>query len=83
MITEKRYVVHNDAPDPGKELYNGHRVIKIWEYDVENDQVIPGTDKMIVDGGVDLSKKPIWIEAPHIYKKNGKLLPDVCRRRHR
>ena len=67
----KAYVVHNDAPDRGKELYNGHRVIKIWEYDVENDQVIAGTDKIIVDGGVDISKKPIWIEAPHIYKKNG------------
>ncbi|MCW0483270.1 glycoside hydrolase family 43 protein [Gaoshiqia sediminis] len=68
----KAYVVHNDAPDQGKELYNGHRVIKIWDYDVENDQVIAGTDKIIVDGGVDLSEKPIWIEAPHIYKKNGK-----------
>lgn len=68
----KAYVVHNDAPDKGKELYNGHRVIKIWEYDIENDKVIPGTDKIIVDGGVDLSKKPIWIEAPHIYKKNGR-----------
>ena len=68
----KGYVVHNDAPDRGKELYNGHRVIKIWEYDVENDKIIPGTDKIIVDGGVDLAKKPIWIEAPHIYKKDGK-----------
>ncbi|KRD12381.1 glycoside hydrolase [Flavobacterium sp. Root901] len=68
----KGYVVHNDAPDKGKELYNGHRVIKVWEYDTENDKVIPGTDKIIVDGGVDLSKKPIWIEAPHLYKKNGK-----------
>lgn len=67
----KGYVVHNDAPDKGKELYNGHRVIKIWDYDVENDKVIPGTDKIIVDGGVDLSKKPIWIEAPHLYKKDG------------
>ena len=67
----KAYVVHNDAPYRGKELYNGHRVIKIWEYDVENDQVIAGTDKIIVDGGVDISRKPIWIEAPHIYKKNG------------
>lgn len=66
----KGYVVHNDAPDNGKELYNGHRVIKVWEYDLEKDQVIPGTDKIIVDGGVDLSKKPIWIEAPHLYKKN-------------
>ena len=66
------FVVHNDAPDKGKELYNGHRVIKIWEYDVENDRVVPGTAKIIVDGGVDITKKPIWIEAPHIYKKNGK-----------
>ncbi|BDU26163.1 glycoside hydrolase 43 family protein [Flavobacterium sp. GSB-24] len=66
----KGYVVHNDAPDKGKELYSGHRVIKVWEYDLEKDQVIPGTDKIIVDGGVDLSKKPIWIEAPHLYKKD-------------
>jgi alpha-N-arabinofuranosidase len=68
----KAYIIHNDAPDKGKELYNGHRVIKIWEYDVTTDKIIPGTDKIIVDGGVDLSKKPIWIEAPHIYKKDGK-----------
>ena len=68
----KGYIVHNDAPDQGKELYNGHRVIKIWEYDVENDKIIPGTDKIIVDGGTDLAKKPIWIEAPHLYKKDGK-----------
>jgi len=68
----KAFIIHNDAPDKGKELYNGHRVIKIWEYDVENDKIIPGTDKIIVDGGVDLSKKPIWIEAPHIYKKDGR-----------
>lgn len=67
----KAYIVHNDAPDSGKELYNGHRVIKIWEYDIEKDQIIQGTDKIIVDGGVDLSKKPIWIEAPHLYKKDG------------
>ncbi|WP_200978097.1 glycoside hydrolase family 43 protein [Echinicola sp. 20G] len=68
----KAYVVHNDAPTQGEELYNGHRVIKVWEYDLEKDQVIAGTDKLIVNGGVDLSKKPIWIEAPHIYKKDGK-----------
>jgi alpha-N-arabinofuranosidase len=67
----KGYIVHNDAPDKGQERYNGHRVIKIWEYDVESDKVIPGTDQIIVDGGVDITEKPIWIEAPHIYKKNG------------
>lgn len=68
----KAYLVHNDAPDNGKELYSGHRVIKQWEYDVENDRVIPGTDRIIVNGGVDISQKPIWIEGPHLYKKNGR-----------
>lgn len=34
--------------------------------------MVPGSDKIIVNGGVDLSQKPIWIEGPHIYKKNGK-----------
>lgn len=68
----KAYVVHNDAPAKGEELYNGHRVIKIWEYDLEKDQVIPGTDKVIVNGGTDITKKPIWIEGPHLYKKNGR-----------
>lgn len=63
------YVVHNDAPEEA--LYQGHRVIKVWEYNTEKDEVIPGTDKVIVNGGVDLAKQPIWIEAPHLYKKNG------------
>ncbi|MDR1004674.1 MAG: glycoside hydrolase family 43 protein [Prevotellaceae bacterium] len=67
----KAYIVHNDAPASGETLYEGHRVIKVWEYDVEKDQVIAGTDKVIVNGGVDISKQPIWIEAPHIYKKDG------------
>lgn len=68
----KAYLVHNDAPPKGKALYDGHRVIKIWEYDLATDAVIPGTDKIIVDGGVDIRQKPIWIEGPHIYKKNGR-----------
>lgn len=68
----KAYLVHNDAPDRGTEQYEGHRVIKIWDYDVENDCVVPGTDKIIVNGGTDIKKKPIWIEGPHIYKKNGR-----------
>jgi xylan 1,4-beta-xylosidase len=68
----KAYLVHNDAPPPGKALYSGHRVIKQWEYDLEKDEVVAGTDKIIVDGGVDISQKPIWIEGPHIYKKSGR-----------
>ncbi len=68
----KAYVVHNDAPDQGKEQYEGHRVIKVWDYDLQSDNVIAGTDKIIVDGGVDINQQPIWIEAPHIYKRNDK-----------
>ena len=67
----KAYVVHNDAPPAGKELYNGHRVIKIWEYDLATDKIVSGSDKIIVDGGTDITQKPIWIEGPHLYKKNG------------
>ncbi|MDR0799084.1 MAG: glycoside hydrolase family 43 protein, partial [Dysgonamonadaceae bacterium] len=66
----KAYLVHNDAP--AQALYEGHRVIKIWEYDTENDRVISGTDQVIVDGGTDIAQKPIWIEGPHLYKKNGR-----------
>ena len=68
----KAYIVHNDAPPKGTEQYNGHRVIKMWDYDLEKDQVVAGSDKIIVNGGVDLSQKPIWIEGPHLYKKDGK-----------
>ena len=68
----KAYIVHNDAPPQGTEQYQGHRVIKMWDYDLEKDQVVPGSDKIIVNGGVDLSQKPIWIEGPHIYKYKGK-----------
>ena len=64
-------MVHNDAPAQGEERYSGHRVIKIWDYDVENDKVVPGTDRIIVNGGVNIEEKPIWIEAPHIYFENG------------
>lgn len=68
----KAYIVHNDAPPKGTEQYNGHRVIKMWDYDLEKDQVVAGSDRIIVNGGVDLSQKPIWIEGPHLYKYKGK-----------
>ncbi|WP_265130358.1 glycoside hydrolase family 43 protein [Chryseobacterium oranimense] len=68
----KAYIVHNDAPPKGTEQYQGHRVIKMWDYDLEKDQVVAGSDRIIVNGGVDLSQKPIWIEGPHLYKYKGK-----------
>ncbi|OJV20474.1 MAG: glycoside hydrolase 43 family protein [Dyadobacter sp. 50-39] len=66
----KAYIVYNsDAPDR-KPLYSGHRTIRIYEFDPKNLKVI-GEEKQLVNGGVDLSQKPVWIEAPHIMKRFG------------
>ena len=62
------WVVNNDDPD-GQPLYQGHRAVRIQEYDSAAKKMI-GPRKVIVNGGVDLSKKPIWIEGPHLYKRN-------------
>jgi xylan 1,4-beta-xylosidase len=66
----KAYIIYNsDAPNH-KPLYPGHRTIRMYEMDLVTSKVI-GEEKQLVNGGVDLSKKPVWIEAPHILKRNG------------
>jgi xylan 1,4-beta-xylosidase len=64
------YIVHNGNPPDNEPLYQGHRAIWLWEYDLEKQAVI-GEGRIIVNGGVDLSKEPIWIEGPHLLKKDG------------
>lgn len=66
----KVYISHNGEA-PGEALYEGHRAIWMWQYDPVKKAVLPDSKKLLVNGGVDLSTKPIWIEAPHIYKYNG------------
>ena len=66
----KVYIAHNGEPE-GTALYEGHRAIWLWEYDLEKEEVVKNSGRVIVNGGVDLSQQPIWIEAPHIYKING------------
>ena len=65
------YIVNNDDAPGGKPEYDGHRTIRIVEYDVENDCTI-GERRIIVNKGVDPAAKPIWIEGPHLYKIDGK-----------
>ena len=67
----KAYIVNNDDAPDGKPEYDGHRTIRIVEYDTKNDCTV-GERKIIINKGVDPSKKPIWIEGPHLYKINGK-----------
>lgn len=66
----KAYIVNNDAPE-GPAEYDGHRAIKVREFDVNSDKTV-GPTKVIVNKGVHPEDKPIWIEGPHMYKINGK-----------
>jgi len=65
----KVYILNN-GPPVEKPRYDGHRAIWMQEYDMAARKLV-GRRTVIVNGGVDLAKKPIWIEAPHIFKRNG------------
>jgi alpha-N-arabinofuranosidase len=67
---DKAYIIYNsDAPE-NKPLYSGHRTIRMYEFDPVNLKVV-GEERILVNGGVDISKKPVWIEGPHFLKKDG------------
>jgi alpha-N-arabinofuranosidase len=66
---DKLHVVYNNAPE-GQPRYDGHRAIWIAELDPRTLQ-FAGKPKVLVDGGVAPGKRPIWIEGPHIFRKDG------------
>lgn len=66
----KAYIVYNSIPPQNKSLWNGHRTIRMYEFDYKNLKVV-GEEKLLVNGGTDTSKHPVWIEGPHIYQKDG------------
>ena len=76
----RAYVLNNGPPE-GTPRYNGHRAIWIQEFERATLQ-LQGPRKVLVDGGVEPSKNPIWIEGPHIYKRAGLVLLELRRRRH-
>jgi alpha-N-arabinofuranosidase len=66
---DRAYIVNNRAPaEPPR--YDGHRAIWIQEFDWRTGKMV-GESTQLVNGGVDISKKPVWIEGPHIFKKDG------------
>jgi alpha-N-arabinofuranosidase len=67
---DSAYILYNGAPLDNKPLYDGHRGIRMYTFDPVKLKVT-GEEKLLVNGGVDLSKKPIWIEGPHLMKANG------------
>lgn len=65
--------VINNGPPPETPRYDGHRAIWIQELDLATLRMV-GPRTVLVNGGVDLSTRPIWIEAPHIFKVDGRYL---------
>lgn len=63
----KTYLVGNDAPAE-KPRYDGHRAIWVQEFDPASLSV-KGERTLLVNGGVDISAKPSWIEGPHIFRR--------------
>jgi xylan 1,4-beta-xylosidase len=66
----RAWMINNGNPPDNKPLYQGHRAIWIQEFDIAA-QKLTGPRSIIVNGGVDLAKKPVWIEGPHLYKRGG------------
>ncbi len=66
----KSYLVYNSEAPNNESLYSGHRTIRMIEFDKENLKTI-GENRILVNGGVDISTQPVWAEGPRIYKLNG------------
>jgi alpha-N-arabinofuranosidase len=66
----KAYIVFNSIPPNNISLHDGHRTIRMFEFDAQNLKVT-GEEKLLINGGTDMSKKPVWIEGPHLFQKDG------------
>jgi len=66
----KVYITHNGPPPNNISVHDGHRAIYMFQYDLARQKVI-GESQLVINGGTDMAIKPVWIEAPHVIKKNG------------
>ena len=60
----------NNGPPVGTPRYDGHRAIWIQQFDPDALKMV-GPRTLLVDGGADPTENPIWIEGPHIVRKDG------------
>ncbi len=66
---DRAFIVNNRAPaEPPR--YDGHRALWVQEFDWRAGRMI-GESTQLVNGGVDLATQPVWIEGPHLLKKDG------------
>lgn len=66
----KAYIVNNDDAPDGKPEYDGHRTVRVVEFDIESEKCV-GERKIVVNKGWRPQDKPIWCEGPHIYNVDG------------
>jgi xylan 1,4-beta-xylosidase len=67
---DRAYITYNSIPPNNITVHGGHRTIRMNEFDIKTLKVI-SENKIIVNGGTDMAKKPVWIEGPHLFKKDG------------
>lgn len=65
----RAYLLNNGEPE-GTPRYDGHRAIWMQEIDLARNQPV-GPRRVLLDGGVDPARNPIWIEGPHLFKHGG------------
>lgn len=60
----------NNGPPEGKPRYDGHRAIWIQRFDTASLKPA-GARRVVIDGGAHPADRPIWIEGPHLFRKQG------------
>lgn len=63
------WIVNNGPPQVASR-YEGHRAIWIQRFDPKTLK-LSGPRTVLLDGGIHPEEKPIWIEGPHIFRKDG------------
>lgn len=63
------WIVNNGAPE-GTPRYDGHRAIWAQRFDAKT-MTATGPRTVLIDGGIRPQDRPVWIEGPHIFKRDG------------
>jgi xylan 1,4-beta-xylosidase len=64
----KAWVV-NSGPPPGPPSYEGHRALWLQQLDLKA-RKMRGPRSCLVNGGTDIARHPIWVEGPHLIRKD-------------
>jgi beta-galactosidase len=64
----RAWLVHNGGPPDDRPLYEGHRAVWLREFDPVKLKASRSA-RLLVNGGTDINRKPIWIEGPHLYHR--------------